>query len=198
MKELMVATRNRGKLHEIEAVLAGVVEKVLCAADFPKLPETNEDGATFSENALKKAREAMLFTGLPTIADDSGLVVQALDERPGVFSARFAGESADDVANNRKLLAEMDGTPPEQRQAAFVCVMAFVTPDGVEQIFSGRVSGRILDQERGTGGFGYDPLFLVDGFERTMAELTLEEKNCISHRGKALRLFRTYLDKIRK
>lgn len=198
MKELMVATRNRGKLHEIEAVLAGVVEKVLCAADFPKLPETNEDGATFSENALKKAREAMLFTGLPTIADDSGLVVQALDERPGVFSARFAGESADDVANNRKLLAEMDGTPPEQRQAAFVCVMAFVTPDGVEQIFSGRVSGRILDQERGTGGFGYDPLFLVDGFERTMAELTLEEKNCISHRGKALRLFRAYLDKIRK
>lgn len=198
MKELMVATRNRGKLHEIEAVLAGVVEKVLCAADFPKLPETNEDGATFSENALKKAREAMLFTGLPTIADDSGLVVQALDERPGVFSARFAGESADDVANNRKLLAEMDGTPPEQRQAAFVCVMAFVTPDGVEQIFSGRVSGRILDQERGTGGFGYDPLFLVDGFERTMAELALEEKNCISHRGKALRLFRTYLDKIRK
>lgn len=194
----MVATRNRGKLHEIEAVLAGVVEKVLCAADFPKLPETNEDGATFSENALKKAREAMLFTGLPTIADDSGLVVQALDERPGVFSARFAGESADDVANNRKLLAEMDGTPPEQRQAAFVCVMAFVTPDGVEQIFSGRVSGRILDQERGSGGFGYDPLFLVDGFERTMAELTLEEKNCISHRGKALRLFRTYLDKIRK
>ncbi len=196
MKELMVATRNRGKLHEIEAVLAGVVEKVLCAADFPKLPETNEDGATFSENALKKAREAMLFTGLPTIADDSGLVVQALDERPGVFSARFAGESADDVANNRKLLAEMDGTPPEQRQAAFVCVMAFVTPDGVEQIFSGRVSGRILDQERGTGGFGYDPLFLVDGFERTMAELTLEEKNCISHRGQALRLFRTYLDKM--
>lgn len=198
MKELMVATRNRGKLHEIEAVLAGVVEKVLCAADFPKLPETNEDGATFSENALKKAREAMLFTGLPTIADDSGLVVQALDERPGVFSARFAGESADDVANNRKLLAEMDGTPPEQRQAAFVCVMAFVAPDGVEQIFYGRVSGLILDQERGTGGFGYDPLFLVDGFERTMAELTLEEKNCISHRGKALRLFRAYLDKIRK
>lgn len=194
----MVATRNRGKLHEIEAVLAGVVEKVLCAADFPKLPETNEDGATFSENALKKAREAMLFTGLPTIADDSGLVVQALDERPGVFSARFAGESADDVANNRKLLAEMDGTPPEQRQAAFVCVMAFVAPDGVEQIFYGRVSGLILDQERGTGGFGYDPLFLVDGFERTMAELTLEEKNCISHRGKALRLFRAYLDKIRK
>ncbi len=197
MKELMVATRNRGKLLEIESVLAGVVEKVLCASDFPNLPETNEDGTTFSENALKKAREAMLFTGLPTIADDSGLVVRALDERPGVFSARFAGESADDVANNRKLLAEMVGTPPEQRQAAFVCVMAFVTPDGVEQIFSGSVSGRILDQERGTGGFGYDPLFLVDGFERTMAELTLAEKNCISHRGQALRLFRSYLDKIR-
>lgn len=193
----MVATRNRGKLLEIEAVLAGVVEKVLCASDFPNLPETNEDGTTFSENALKKAREAMLFTGLPTIADDSGLVVRALDERPGVFSARFAGESADDVANNRKLLAEMVGTPPEQRQAAFVCVMAFVTPDGVEQIFSGGVSGRILDRERGTGGFGYDPLFLVDGFERTMAELTLAEKNCISHRGQALRLFRAYLDKIR-
>jgi len=195
MKKLVVATRNRGKLREIETVLSGVVGQVLCAADIPKFPEIIEDGATFTDNALKKAREAMLFTGLPTLADDSGLVVQALDGRPGVFSARFAGEWADDGVNNRKLLAELEGIPPELRQAAFVCVMAFATPDGIELTFSGRVSGRILDQEHGTGGFGYDPLFLVDGFERTMAELTLEEKNRISHRGQALRLFRAFLEK---
>lgn len=195
MKALVVATRNRGKLKEIRAVLAGVVETVSCAADFPGFPETAEDGASFAENALKKAREAMLFTGLPALADDSGLVVAALGGRPGVYSARYAGDGADDVANNRKLLAEMEGMPPEARQAAFECAMAFVTPDGAELLFGGRVGGRILSQERGSGGFGYDPLFLVDGFDRTMAELALDEKNAISHRGQALRQFREYLEK---
>jgi XTP/dITP diphosphohydrolase len=195
MRELVVATRNYGKLKEIRAILSGIVDTVHCAADFPDFPETIEDGASFEENALKKAREAMHFTGLPALADDSGLVVDALDGRPGVFSARFAGEGADDGANNRKLLAELEGVPDNWRQAAFVCAMAYVSPDGVEQIFTGKIGGRILAGERGKGGFGYDPLFLVEGFERTMAELELEEKNAISHRGQALRQFREYLEK---
>lgn len=193
MKELVVATRNRGKLKEIQALLAGVVDVVRCAADFPDLADTIEDGTTFQANALKKAREAMLHTGLPALADDSGLVVDVLDGRPGVYSARFAGEGAGDAANNIRLLEEMAAVPPGQRQAAFVCQLAFVTPQGEEQLFDGRIGGTILTAPRGEGGFGYDPLFLVNGFERTMAELGLSEKNAISHRGQALQQFRTFL-----
>ena len=198
MKSLVVATRNRGKLKEIWAFLDGLVDTVTCVADFEGFPEIVEDGATFEENALKKAREAMRFTGLPALADDSGLVVDALDGRPGVYSARFAGDGADDAANNRKLLAELDVVPHGLRQCAFVCSMAFVMPDGGEQIFTGRVGGRILDHGQGDGGFGYDPLFLVDGFDRSMAELSIEEKNRISHRGQALRQFREFLGKTEK
>lgn len=193
MKRLLVATRNRGKLKEIRAVLDGLVEELLCVADLPELQETVEDGATFVDNALKKAREACLASGLPVLADDSGLVVDGLDGRPGVLSARFAGPAADDAANNHKLLAELALLPMASRKAAFVCVMAFVHPDGTEQTFQGIVSGRILDGLRGEGGFGYDPLFLVDGFQQTMAELSLDEKNHISHRGQALRAFQTYM-----
>ena len=195
MKELVVATRNRGKLEELQTLLAGAVTVVRCAADYPDFPETIEDGVTFQENALKKAREAMLFTGLPALADDSGLVVEALGGRPGVYSARFAGEGAEDAANNRRLLDEMSDVPAGQRQAAFVCVLAFVTPDGAEQVFSGRIGGAILSAERGAGGFGYDPLFLVGGCHQTMAELSLQEKNIISHRGQALQQFRVFLSK---
>jgi XTP/dITP diphosphohydrolase len=195
MRELVVATRNRGKLQEIRSFLDGIVDKVQCAADFADFPETVEDGLTFRDNALKKAREAMRFTGLPALADDSGLVVDVLDGRPGVYSARFAGEGAGDAANNRRLLEELNGIPARLRQAAFECVMAFVTPDGCEQVFSGRVGGVIISAERGTGGFGYDPLFLVDGFDRTMAELSLQEKNAISHRGQALQHFRDSLNR---
>jgi len=195
MKELVVATRNHGKLQEIRSLLDGLVANVRCAADFAGFPETIEDGLTFRDNALKKAREAMGFSGLPALADDSGLVVDALDGRPGVYSARFAGEGAGDAANNRRLLEELDGIPLDRRQAAFVCALAYVTPDGDEQVFSGRVGGAILSEARGDGGFGYDPLFLVDGFERTMAELTLQEKNAVSHRGQALQHFREYLSK---
>lgn len=194
MKELVIATRNRGKLKEIEAFLAGLVQKISCASDYPGFPETVEDGATFVLNALKKAREAMLFSGLPALADDSGLAVDALDGRPGVFSARFAGEYASDAANNRKLLEELKGVPLERRKCAFVCAMAFVTPDGREQVFVERVGGHVLYEGRGSAGFGYDPLFLVDGFDRTMAELSIEEKNLISHRGQALIKFREYLE----
>lgn len=193
MKQLLVATRNRGKIKEIRALLDGLVEEVICGADLPDLPETVEDGATFSDNALKKGREACKATGLPVLADDSGLVVDGLDGRPGVFSARFAGPDADDGANNSKLLHEVAGLSEVERSAAFVCSMAFVSPDGVEQLFEGRVGGMIIDQPRGEHGFGYDPLFLVDGYQQTMAELPLDEKNRISHRGQALQAFKQYL-----
>jgi XTP/dITP diphosphohydrolase len=194
MKQLVVATRNQGKIQEINALLAGLVDKVSSAADFADFPETIEDGFTFEENALKKAREASAFSGLPALADDSGLVVVALNGRPGVFSARYAGEGAGDAANNDRLLSECRNVPDEHRQAAFVCVLAFVTPEGVERLFTGRVAGRILSAARGEGGFGYDPLFLVDGFKRSMAELTLAEKNGVSHRAQAFMKFREYLE----
>ena len=193
MKELVVATRNRGKLLEIRAMLNDLVASVHCAGDIAGFPDTVEDGATFEENALKKAREAARFCGLPALADDSGLVVDVLEGRPGVYSARFAGEGAGDAANNAKLLTELAGFPPETKNAAFVCALAFVTPEGIERVFTGRVGGRILDMARGEGGFGYDPLFLVDGYGQTMAELGVDEKNRISHRGQAFRLFREYL-----
>jgi XTP/dITP diphosphohydrolase len=193
MNELVVATRNRGKLEEIRALLSGLVATVRCAADFPGFPDTVEDGATFEANALKKAREAAAFTGLPALADDSGLVVDCLGGRPGVYSARFAGQGLGDAANNARLLEELRGTALAARTAAFVCTLAFVTPAGEEQLFTGTVGGRIIDGQRGVNGFGYDPLFLVDGFDRTMAELSLEEKNRVSHRGEALRRFHDYL-----
>lgn len=190
---LVVATRNRGKLKEIQALLGDLVSTVVCAADIEGFPDTIEDGETFEANALKKALEAARYTGLPALADDSGLVVDALGGRPGVHSARFSGVNATDASNNAQLVQELMAVPQEQRQAAFVSVLAFVTPDGVERTFYGRVPGRIIDHQRGAGGFGYDPLFLVEGFDKTMAELGLEEKNRISHRGQAFRLFKEYL-----
>jgi XTP/dITP diphosphohydrolase len=194
MKHLVVATRNKGKIVEINALLTGLVEQVSSAADFSGFPDTIEDGTTFEENALKKAREAAKFSGFPALADDSGLVVDALDGRPGVFSARFAGEGANDAANNTMLVKQLQNVSDDHRQAAFVCVLAYVTPEGTEQIFTGRVSGGILSEARGGGGFGYDPLFLVDGFGRSMAELTLAEKNGVSHRAQAFKKFREYLE----
>lgn len=196
MMHLVIATRNKGKILEINALLAGLVETISSAGDYAGFPETVEDGATFAENALKKAREAAHYTGRPALADDSGLVVDALNGRPGVFSARFAGDDANDGANNARLLEECRDVPDALRQAAFVCVLAFVTPDGVEQLFSGTVTGRILTEPRGEGGFGYDPLFLVDGFERSMAELGLAEKNSVSHRARAFMKFRDYLESV--
>lgn len=196
MKEIVVATRNRGKIKELEALLSGLVDRIICAADLAGFPDTVEDGATFEENALKKAREAAVFSGIPALADDSGLTVAALDGRPGVYSARYAGEGAGDAANNQRLLQELQGVPVGNRQAAFVCALAFVTPQGGERIFIGRLAGQILEIPRGTAGFGYDPLFLVEGFSSSMAELELEQKNLISHRAQAFRQFRECLDQI--
>jgi XTP/dITP diphosphohydrolase len=193
MRELFVATRNRGKLKEFEALFAGVVDRLLSPADMPDVPDVEEDGATFQENALKKARSAALAIGKPVLADDSGLVVDALGGSPGVFSARYAGEAASDCDNNARLLDEMALVPAGRRTAAFRCVIALCLPDGDCRTFDGELKGIILAAPRGTGGFGYDPLFLVPECGQTLAELPLEIKNRISHRGKALAKLKEYL-----
>ena len=193
MKKLVVATRNAGKIRELELLLLGVVELVLPIGSFPGIPDVDEDGATFVENAIKKARVAAQATGLPALADDSGLVVDALGGRPGIFSARFAGSDADDTANNRKLLTDMTGIPSSERTAAFHCVLAFCLPNGDCKTFDGRLPGIILEESQGEEGFGYDPLFLVPEYGQTLAQLSLEIKNKISHRGRALRKFKRYL-----
>ena len=194
MRELVVATRNAGKIRELELLLKGVVERVLPIGSFPDIPDVDEDGATFAENAVKKACLAAQATGLPALADDSGLMVDALGGRPGVFSARFAGEGADDSANNRKLLTELAGIPSSGRSAAFHCVLAFCLPDGTCRTFEGLLPGILLKEQQGEGGFGYDPLFLVPEYGQTLAQLPLEIKNRISHRGRALEEFRRYLE----
>ncbi|GFO61938.1 non-canonical purine NTP pyrophosphatase [Geomonas silvestris] len=193
MKRLVVASGNKGKLREFAELLKGVVETVLSPADFPGFPDVVEDGATFAENALKKARSAAQFTGLPVLADDSGLSVEYLDGRPGVYSARFAGEGAGDAANNALLLKELAGVPAEKRGAAFHCVIALCLPDGTRQTFDGSLPGAILEAPRGSGGFGYDPLFLVPEYGQTFSELPLEIKNRISHRGRAMQLLKAAL-----
>lgn len=193
MKELVVATANRGKLRELELLLDGVVERLFSPADFPVFPEVVEDGETFAENAVKKARSAALATGKPVIADDSGLVVGVLGGRPGVRSARFAGEGASDAENNAKLLRELAGVAGARRAAAFCCVIALCFPGGECLTFEGRLEGVILDEPRGRGGFGYDPLFLVPEYGLTLAELPLEIKNNISHRGKAFAMLKVYM-----
>lgn len=196
MKELVVATANKGKLRELELLLHGVVDDILSLADFPAMPPVVEDGATFAENAIKKARVAAASTGKPAIADDSGLVVDALDGAPGVRSARFAGEGAGDLENNSKLLAMMEGISPKERQGAFCCVIAFCLPDGTCRTFSGELKGLVLSEPQGSGGFGYDPLFLLPEYGKTLAELPMEVKNRISHRGVALAKLIDYLDNL--
>nr|WP_281249621.1 XTP/dITP diphosphatase [Geothermobacter hydrogeniphilus] len=185
--KLVVATGNAGKLKEIRRLLADRAIEVLSLADFDNLPEIVEDGETFAANAEKKARVIAEATGLLTLADDSGLTVAALNGAPGVRSARFAGDNAGDVDNNRKLLNELQGVAGDRRQAAFVCAMVLCSPTGDCRCFDGRLEGRILEEPRGHGGFGYDPLFWVDEQEATLAELPLDIKNRISHRGQALR-----------
>ncbi|WP_432820971.1 XTP/dITP diphosphatase [Trichloromonas sp.] len=185
--ELLVATRNAGKLKEIRRLLGDLGIEVKGLDAFPELPEVEEDGDTFAANAIKKAETVAALTGLATLADDSGLEVAELGGQPGVRSARYAGEQATDADNNRKLLAALAGVPAERRQGAFRCAMALARPGQESRVFHGRVEGIMLDAARGDGGFGYDPLFLVREYGKTMAELPLDVKNRISHRGQALR-----------
>lgn len=185
--KLLVATGNPGKLKEICRLLAGTGIEVVGLGQLENPPEVVEDGATFEANACKKALEMARFSHCLTLADDSGLAVAVLDGAPGVHSARYAGEPGDDAANNAKLLQELSAVVDEKRQAAFHCVLALAWPDGRCQTYAGKVSGLIMRGERGAGGFGYDPLFMVPEYGKTMAELPLDIKNRISHRGMALR-----------
>lgn len=187
--ELLVATTNRGKLAEIEAHLQGSPLRVVPLDRLATWPEVAEDGATFEENALKKARALAAFSGMPTLADDSGLEVDALGGAPGVHSARYSGEEADDRKNNEKLLRELAGVPRERRTARFVCVLALCLPgDGErrERLFRGECEGWIAFAPRGENGFGYDPVFFYPPFGKTLGEVDRETKGRVSHRGKAL------------
>ncbi len=187
-QRLVLATRNHKKLAELRRILEPVVEvDALGLDDLPPFDEAPETGATFAENALSKARDAATATGLPAIADDSGLAVEALNGMPGVLSARWSGRHGDDVANLELLLGQLLDIPDERRGAAFVCAAAFVLPGGAEHVLEAKMSGTIVREASGAGGFGYDPIFVPDGHSVTTAELAPEAKDAISHRGKAFR-----------
>jgi len=184
---LLLATRNAGKLAELQRLLETAVPgvEVVGLKDVPEYPEAPETGATFEENALLKAREAVRHTGLPAVADDSGLTVDALNGMPGVLSARWSGSHGDDDANTALLLGQVADVPDERRGAAFVCAAALVTPDGTERVLERQWRGRLVREKRGTNGFGYDPVFVPEGLEVTSAELSPAEKDARSHRGQA-------------
>ena len=184
--KLLVATTNQGKLHELRQLLSSLDVEVLGLDQLENPPGVEEDGATFRDNAVKKALTLARFCGLLTLADDSGLCVDVLEGAPGVFSARYAGKHADDRANNARLIRELRQVPLIRRRAHFHCCIALAWPDGRCNTVEGRVDGLIVDEERGTNGFGYDPLFLVPEYGKTMAELPAAIKNRISHRGRAL------------
>jgi XTP/dITP diphosphohydrolase len=189
--ELVLATRNRKKIEEITRITNSLKVKVLTLDDFPGCPEVEEDGATFEENAVKKAVTIAHCTGRPALADDSGLEVSALHGAPGTLSARYAGEPADDKKNIEKLLRIMH--PVDERHARFVCCIAFAVPDNKVQVFHGYVEGYIGKEPRGSHGFGYDPVFYPTGSDRTFAEMHDEEKDAMSHRGRALMAFKGFI-----
>ena len=188
---LVLATRNAAKLRELARILGDQVP--LAGLDaFPGAPDVPESGATFEENALLKARAIAQYTHLPAVADDSGLCVDALNGMPGVLSARWAGGHGDDKANLDLVLAQIADVPDARRGARFVCAAALV--DGArEVVVTGTVAGRLTRERRGSGGFGYDPIFLPDGFEETTAEMTPEAKDAISHRGRAFRALAEFI-----
>ncbi len=183
--KLAIATNNKHKLQEIKAILDGKFESMLSLGDLGLDIEIEETGATLEENALIKAREIVRLTGMPALADDTGLMVDALDGAPGVYSARYAGEAHDDKANRQLLLKNLQNA--SSRSAHFGTAIAVCYPDGKYLVSHGRVDGRIIDEERGENGFGYDSIFFSDELGKTFGEATAEEKNAISHRGRALR-----------
>jgi XTP/dITP diphosphohydrolase len=184
---LLLATRNAGKLAELQRLLATAVPgvEVVGLRDVPEYPEAPETGATFEENALLKAREAVRYTGLPAVADDSGLTVDALNGMPGVLSARWSGRHGDDAANTALLLGQLADVPDDRRGGAFVCAAALVTPGGTEHVLERQWRGTVVREPRGSHGFGYDPVFVPAGLDLTSAELEPAEKDARSHRGQA-------------
>ena len=191
---LVLATTNEGKTEEIRALLAEFPVDIKNLTDFGPTPEIEEDGQTFEDNAVKKARFIAKILGFPALADDSGLMVEALGNKPGVRSARYAGEEASDADNNAKLLKELEKV--ENRTAAFACVIAIAVPWGPALIYEGRCEGIITNEQVGTKGFGYDPVFYYPPLQKTFAQLSTEEKNQVSHRGQALRQLRDEFDKV--
>jgi XTP/dITP diphosphohydrolase len=189
---LVLATRNPGKLRELDRILGAQI-RLAGLEDFPGAPDVPETGATFEENALLKARAIAAHTGLAAVADDSGLCVDALNGMPGVLSARWAGGHGDDKANLDLVLAQIADVPDARRGARFVCAAALVLPDSREWVVTGTVEGRLIRVPRGSGGFGYDPIFLPDGFDLTTAEMTPEAKDAISHRGRAFRALAPFI-----
>jgi len=195
---VVLATRNAAKLRELARILGaedsgGVQIRLAGLDEFPGAPDVPETGATFEENALLKARAIASYTGLPAVADDSGLCVDALSGMPGVLSARWAGGHGDDRANLELVLAQVADVPDTRLGAQFVCAAALVVPVGRETVVTGRVDGRLIRSPRGSGGFGYDPIFLPDGFDQTTAEMTAEAKDAISHRGRAFRTLAPFI-----
>ncbi|MFD0552459.1 RdgB/HAM1 family non-canonical purine NTP pyrophosphatase [Streptomyces rectiviolaceus] len=190
MTRLILATRNNGKITELKAILAdaGLTHDLVGADAYPEIPDVRETGVTFAENALLKAHALAKATGLPAVADDSGLCVDVLGGAPGIFSARWAGRHGDDTANLNLLLAQLgDIDADTHRGAHFACAAALALPDGTERVVEGQLRGVLRHAPSGSGGFGYDPILQPEGETRTCAELSAEEKNAISHRGKAFR-----------
>ena len=197
MKEkvtLVIATRNKGKTAEIRDMLKGFPVEIKNLNDFGPIPEVVEDGETFDDNAYKKASFTARVLGLPALADDSGLVVDALNGAPGVYSARYGGPDATDGERVEKLLQEMAGTT--DRHAAFECVISLAVPQGPALTYEGRCDGVIAETPQGENGFGYDPVFFFPEYEKTFAQLTMEEKRAVSHRGKALSQMLNEFDKV--
>ena len=192
MNRIVLATRNNHKTEEVKTILKDLGLEILTLSDFPDVPVLKEEGSTFQENSLQKAHTVHLHTRIPALADDSGLEVFFLNGRPGVISARYAGDGATDEENNEKLLGQMRGVAPRRRRAQFRAVLTLFGDNGTE-VTEGICPGRLAESPRGTNGFGYDPIFIPDGFSRTYAELTFEEKNKISHRAKALEKMREIL-----
>ena len=193
--DIVIATRNKKKLKEIKRIMEEgdvSITNVFSLDDFPGCPDVQEDGKTFEENAVKKAVSVSKYTGIIALADDSGLEVDVLNGAPGVLSARYAGDSADDTANLKKLLENLENVPYKKRGARFACCLALAYQNTVKTFF-GYVEGRIGIEPRGENGFGYDPIFYPEGYDRTFAQMSDEEKNALSHRGKALREFQKYL-----
>lgn len=194
---IVLATRNPDKGRELGVLLGGLGIRIRTVADFPNAPEVEEDGTTCEANAIKKAREIARATGVPAVADDTGLEVDALEGRPGVYAARYAGEHATYEDNCRKLLLELAGVPRPKRTARFLTVAAIAFPSGDVHVTQGNLEGLITEQPVGDRGFGYDPVFLVPEFDRTLAQLTAEEKNRMSHRAKAFARMRVWLEEHR-